>query len=59
MCVCVKAINESWGSGMLSWRGTEGSSERSDEGALKNRTLSAGSEVSEASARTGTDCQQL
>lgn len=58
MYVCVKAINESRG-GVLRWRGTEGSLERSDEEALKNRTLSSGSEVSKASARTGTDCQQL
>lgn len=44
---------------MLKWRGTERNSEMSVEETLKNNSLSAGSKVREASARTGSDCQQL
>lgn len=59
MCDKEKVINEGEGGWVLKGRGTEGNSEMSGEEALKNNTLSAGSRVREASARTGSDRQQL
>lgn len=61
----MKVINEWPGGGVGGSVEVEGhackmcDSESSGEGDLKTRAPSAGSEVREAKAGTGTDCQQL